>query len=107
MTTDVDQYLEGPKLKSEDPGFFPLTGQGDGQFFFCISESTLVQTCLYLTPPSRTARTKICAHVKYPISIYCTRVGLTADGMETRKHTGNETWVAPNYGCSLPSGKVP
>ena len=36
-------------FKSEDSGFDPLVGQGDGQFF-CFSESTLVQTCLCLTP---------------------------------------------------------
>ena len=34
-------------LKSEDPGFDP--GQVEGQFF-CLPESTLVQTCLCLTP---------------------------------------------------------
>ena len=40
------------ELKSEDPGFDPLVGQGDGQVvvFFCPSESTLEQTCLCLTP---------------------------------------------------------
>ena len=31
------------EFKSEDPGFDPLAGQGQGQFF-CPSESTLVQT---------------------------------------------------------------
>ena len=33
------------EFKSEDPGFDPLVGQGG-------SESTLVQTCLCLTPPT-------------------------------------------------------
>ena len=37
------------ELKSEDPRFDPMVGQGEGQFF-CPSESTLVQTCLCLTP---------------------------------------------------------
>ena len=38
------------EFKPEDPGFDPLAGQGDIRFF-CPSESTLVQTCLCLTPP--------------------------------------------------------
>ena len=37
------------EFKSEDPGFDPLAGQGEVQFS-CLSESTLVQTCLCLTP---------------------------------------------------------
>ena len=39
-------------FKSEDPGFDP-TGQGETgrQFFFCLSESTLVLACLYSPPP--------------------------------------------------------
>ena len=32
------------ELKSKDPGFDILAGQGDLQFF-CPSESTVVQTC--------------------------------------------------------------
>ena len=39
------------EFKSDDPGFDPLVGQGEGQFFY-PSESTLVQACLCLTPPS-------------------------------------------------------
>ena len=38
-----------PEFKSKDLGFNPLAGQGEKQFF-CPSESTLVQTCLCLTP---------------------------------------------------------
>ena len=37
------------ELKSEEPGFDPLAGQGEEHFFY-PSVSTLVQTCLCLTP---------------------------------------------------------
>ena len=70
----------------EDPGFDPLTGQGEGQSF-CPSESTFVQTCLCLTPPSCVRqRTQICAHAKDPISIGRKRVGITAGGRVTQKY---------------------
>ena len=36
-------------IKSVNPGFDPLVGQGEGQFFY-PSKSTLVQTCLCRTP---------------------------------------------------------
>ena len=52
----------------------------------------------------------MCAHVKDPISICCKRVGLTAGGMETRKHCRNgekkELGIAPFYGCLLSPGKA-
>ena len=84
------QFLNGSvvresEFKSEDPGFDPLLGQGE-ENHFSPSESTLVQTCLCLNPFLCTARTQICAHVKDPISIFRKRLGLTASGMETRKH---------------------
>ena len=41
--------VKASELKSEDPRFDPLAGQGEEQFV-CPSESTLVQTCLCLTP---------------------------------------------------------
>ena len=45
-----------------------------------------------------TTRTQICAHIKDPISICRKRIGLTAGGMETRKHCtqGKEekSWLA-------------
>ena len=74
------------EFKSEDPGFDPLAGQGKLQFLYS-SESTLVQIglCLsllrvyYVTHPNG-------AHVKDPVSICRKRVGITAGGMETRKH---------------------
>ena len=74
------------ELKSEDPGFDPLVGQGEEQFL-CPAESPLVQTCLCLTPLCvyGTIRTQICERVKDPISICRKRVGLTAGGMETRR----------------------
>ena len=37
--------VRASEFKSEDPGYNPLTGQGEGQFFY-PSESTLVETCL-------------------------------------------------------------
>ena len=56
------KWLES--LKSEDPGFNPLEGEGEERFF-CPSESTLAQICLCLTTPSCAwVRTHICAHVK-------------------------------------------
>ena len=67
----------------------------------------LVQISLCLTTLRVcTARTQMCAHVKDPISIYRTRVGLTASGMNSRKHcTQHRKWVALYYGCSLFPGK--
>ena len=39
---DVAQWLvERSEFKSEEPGFAPLVEQGEGQFLFCPSESTL------------------------------------------------------------------
>ena len=50
VTPVVAQWLEREfEFKPEDPGFDPLKGQGQGEgqvFFFCPSESALVQTCL-------------------------------------------------------------
>ena len=43
------QWLERRNLTPEDPGVDPLVEQGEGQFLH-PSESTLVQTCLYLIP---------------------------------------------------------
>ena len=68
----------------------------------CPSESTLVQTCLYLPPlpPSCLQHThNFCAHVKDPIFICRKRVGLTAGGMQDTKTrtTGKQkekSWVA-------------
>ena len=74
------------EFKSEDPGFDPLAGQGEGQFF-CPSESTLVQTYLCLNPPRvYGASTHICALVKDPTSICRKRAGLTAGGRFTLKY---------------------
>ena len=41
--------VRASEFKADDPGFDPLAGQGEVQFF-CPSESTRVQTCLCLTP---------------------------------------------------------
>ena len=57
--------------------------------------SLRVNSCadLFVPDPSFmcTARTQICAHVKNPISICRKRVGITAGGMETRKHCTQDT----------------
>ena len=42
--------VSASEFNSEDPGFDPLVGQGEGQFFY-PSESIVVQTCL--CPPLR------------------------------------------------------
>ena len=58
-----------------------------------------------------TTHTQICVHIKDPISICCTRVGLTAGGTKTQKRVLTEkkskkVWVAPYYGCRrFPQGK--
>ena len=71
------------EFKSEDPGFDPWAGQGEGQFF-CPSEVNSYVDLFLLDPPSCVQHApKICAHVKDPISSCCKRVGLTAGGMET------------------------
>ena len=48
--THVPQWLDKSELKSEDPGFDSLAGRVRfvNMFFFCPSESTLVQTGLCL-----------------------------------------------------------
>ena len=107
--------VRGSEFKSEDPGFDLMAGTDGGQFF-CSSGSTLVQTCLCLTPLFvYTARTHICTHVKDPISICRKRVGLAACDIETRKHCTQEKkttlvstvqWLltfpgesSPNFSC--------
>ena len=56
--------IRASEFKSEDPGFNPLVEQGEGEFS-CPSESTLVQTCLCLTPPPLRlfgTHQNLCAH---------------------------------------------
>ena len=80
--------VRASEFNSEDPGFDPLAEQGKGQFF--VSLLLLVNSCadLFVPDPSFvcTTRTQMCAHVKDLISICRKRVGITAGGMETRKH---------------------
>ena len=52
------------------PGFDPLAGQGEGQFFFPSQSTLVLQTCLRLTPFVCTARTQMCVHAKDPTSIH-------------------------------------
>ena len=54
--------VRASEFKSEDLGFDPLAGQVEGQFFY-PSESSLVQTCLCLTPLRvYGAHPNLCAH---------------------------------------------
>ena len=76
--------VRASEFKSEDPGFDPLAGQDNDQFF-CPSESTLVQTCLCLNPHRVRHTPKFCVHIQDPIAICRKRVGLTAGGMVTQK----------------------
>ena len=80
--------------------FDPVASQCEGQTL-CSSESTLVQNCLCLTPFVCTARTHICAHVKYPISTCRKGVGLAAGCMETRKHCTQEKNRKKNLGSTV------
>ena len=89
------------EFKSEDPGFNPLAGQGKRQVFFSV-ESTLVQTCLCLTP--------LCAHVKDPISTCRKTVGITAGGMEKNENTAYRAETLGSAALWLlvfPQGKHP
>ena len=43
-------YVSASEFKSEDPGFDPLAGQGEDQYF-CPPESPLIQPSLCLPPP--------------------------------------------------------
>ena len=86
-TGDVAQWLDSD-FKSEDPRFKSLARQGEKQFF-CPSKSTLVHTCLFLTP-------FVCRK----------RVGLTVGGMKTLHTERKTSWEAPYYGCSLSLGKA-
>ena len=59
----------GSGFKPEDHGFLPLARQGEAQFF-SPSESTIVQTSLYLTPLRVFgAHTNVCARKRFHISI--------------------------------------
>ena len=88
----TELYICILKFKSEDPGFDPQVGQGEGQFLYS-SESTLVQTCSVVPePPScvRHAHTLL-RMLKIPLYICRKRVGPTTCGMKTRKHCTQET----------------
>ena len=81
-----------PNSNPKTLGSIPWWGQGK-VLILCPSESTLVRTCLFLTPPTPsvcTACTQICARVKDATSICCKRGGLTAGAMETSKHCTQE-----------------
>ena len=66
-------------FNSEDPGFDPLVGRGAD--FLSLRVDSFAD--LFVPKPSAYVRhaSKISAHVKDPISICHTRVGLTAGGM--------------------------
>ena len=54
--------VRASELKSEGPGFDPVVGHRVREQFLCPSESTLVHTCLCLTPPPP----------PYPSTLVCT-----------------------------------
>ena len=54
------------EFKPEDPGFDPMVGKGEGQFFY-PSESTIVQTRLIVPDPLDT-HPNLCAQLKIPYS---------------------------------------
>ena len=74
LTGGRNLLVRAPEFKSEDPGFDPLVGLGERQFF-CPSESTVVQTSLCLTP-LRVYGTHphLCARYKDPTFIYRKRL---------------------------------
>ena len=99
------------EFKSEDPGFDPQAGQGEGVLSVPPSQLLCQQILFSCTrsPFVCMARTQICAHIK-DSSICCKRVGLTAgQRMETQKHCTQEDnkkgWVPPYYACSLLLGR--
>ena len=74
------------------------------------SNSTLMQTPLCPIPSTCMACTQMSTHAKDLTSVCCERVGLTADGMKTRKHCTqdrkkrkNKDWRVPHYSCLLSS----
>ena len=76
--------IKAPEFKSEDPGFYLLAGQGDGQFFL-YPVRVLRLVCAWPSPPFPCSCVRhVCAYVKDPISIYRNRAGLTAGGIITQ-----------------------
>ena len=72
------------EFKSEDPGFDPLAGQDGGGGSFSVPPIKLLCTLDSFVPDPPfvcTARTKLHAHVKDPLSTCRKRAGLTAGGM--------------------------
>ena len=104
--------VSASEFKSEDPGLDPLVGQGEWQFF-CLSESTLMQTFSCLTPLCVYGAHKL---IKIHISICHKRVGLRVGGMETQKQCiqgeggggggGGGGRVALYHGSSLSPAKT-
>ena len=75
------------EFKSEDPGFDPLAGQGEGQVLFAPPSQLLCRLVFVPDPPSSVRHApKMCVHVKDPISICRKTVSLTAGSMEARTH---------------------
>ena len=92
------QWSESWNSKPTTPGSIPRQA-GWGTVFLSLPPSQLLCRLVCAWPPFVcAARTQICAHVNDPISICRKRVGLTAGGMETRKHCTQKKkkrWVAP------------
>ena len=91
------------EFKSEDPGFNPLVGQGEVQFFWPC-ESTVVQISLCLHDPPSCVRhaPKFVRTLKIPYPPVVKNVGLTTGGMVGGG--GGGRWIAPYYGCLLSQG---
>ena len=79
--------VSASECKSEDSGFDPLLGRGEGQLFSVPpSLLSLVQTCLFAC----TACTTMCAHVQDSTSICRKTVVIKCGNTETlHAHRGN------------------
>ena len=91
--------VNASECTSEDPGFDPLPGQGEGQFFVLLSFRVISCADFFVPEPPFvcTACTQIRAHVIDPISICPKRVGLTAGRFwkhENTAHRGGKKLVS-------------
>ena len=85
LTTDTWGCLHFSPHNPKTLGSIPWWGRV--RHIFSVPPTQLLCRLVCAWPPFVcAARTQICVHVKDPISICRKRVGLTAGGMETRKH---------------------
>ena len=71
--------ISASELKSEDPGFDPLVGQGEGAVYLSLRVNSWAD--LFVPDPSFVliCGTQMCAHVKDPFSICRKKVGINAE----------------------------